>query len=133
MFGSTKVVKDNDKEKYVHSDNGRAFDRKGLWSLNNYSARNVIIFGTDNSSSSYTNNKKNDFLILGDGLTFRINGSLGSSEKRLVLILVKQRQSFVSVCIIMAIIINSYLFVNGKEIYNLKLVIKMLTFHLTFV
>ena len=37
------------------------FDNAGLWSFDNDSARNVIIFGVDNSSSSYTGNRKNNF------------------------------------------------------------------------
>ena len=47
----------------------------------NEAARNVIIFGVGNSSSSHTDilkmkkNLKNDFLILGEGSTFRVNGS----------------------------------------------------------
>ena len=45
-------------------------------------ARNVIIFGVDNSLSSHTDNLKNDFLILGEGPTFCINGSFGASEKK---------------------------------------------------
>ena len=50
LFGATNVVKDNDKEKYVYSGYGIVFDGKGSWGLNNDSARNVIIFGVDNSS-----------------------------------------------------------------------------------
>ena len=41
-------------------------------------ARNVIIFGADNSLSSHTDNLIND---LGEGDAFRINGSYGAPEK----------------------------------------------------
>ena len=41
------------------------------------------MFWVDNSSSSYTGNLKNDFLILGEGPTFRINGSFHASEKKI--------------------------------------------------
>ena len=47
------------------------------------------------SSSSHTDNRKNDFVVLGEGQTFGINGSFGSLEKRLVLILVKETQNFI--------------------------------------
>ena len=57
------------------------FDGKGSWSFNADFARNVIIFGVDNISSSHTDNLKNDFLILDEGDTFRINGSFGVPEK----------------------------------------------------
>ena len=51
----------------MYSGYGIAFDGKGSWSFNDEFARNVIMFGVDNSSSSHTENCKNDFLILGDG------------------------------------------------------------------
>ena len=37
--------------------------------------------GVGNSSSCHTHNLKNNFLILGEGSTFGINGSFGASEK----------------------------------------------------
>ena len=46
------------------------------------------MFDVDNSSSSHTDNQKNEFLVLGEGPTFGINRSFGSPEKSLVLILV---------------------------------------------
>ena len=71
----TNIVKDNIKKKYVYSGYGIAFDGKGSWSFNDDFAKNVIIFGVDNSWSSHTDNLKNVFLILGKGDTFGINGS----------------------------------------------------------
>ena len=71
-----------------------AFDGKSLWSFNNDSARNLIKFGVDNSSSSHTDNLENDVLILGKGDSFGINRSFGAPKKKLVLILLKQRQNF---------------------------------------
>ena len=62
---------------------------KSSWSFNDDTAGNVVIFGTDDSSSSHT-----DFSILGEEDTFGINGSLGAPGKKLILILVKQRQNF---------------------------------------
>ena len=94
MLGATNIVKNSDKEKYVYRDYRIAFDGKGEWSFGNDYARNVIIFGSDNSSLSHADNLKNNFLVLGEGDTFRINGSFGAPEKSLVLILVKQTQNF---------------------------------------
>ena len=59
---------------------GMRFDGAGSWSFDIDTARNVLIFGVDNSSSSYVESK-NNFLVLGEGPTFRINGSFGSPEK----------------------------------------------------
>ena len=82
LFGATNVVKNSDREKYVHSGYRIAFEGKSLWSFSDDFARNVIIFGIDNSSLSYTDNLKNDFLILGEGNTFGINSSFGVPEKK---------------------------------------------------
>ena len=56
-------MRNYDKEKYASSGYGIAFDRKGPWIFSNDFARNVIISGVDNNSSSDTNNLKNDLLF----------------------------------------------------------------------
>ena len=62
LLGVTNVVKNNDKEKYVYSGYGIAFDGKSEWNFGNDSTRNVvIIFWVDNSLSSHTDNLKNVF------------------------------------------------------------------------
>ena len=38
-----------------------------MWSFN------VITFGVDNTSSSHTDNRKNNFFVLSEGDTFSIN------------------------------------------------------------
>ena len=58
------------------------FDSAGSGSFGNYFARNVIIFGVDNSSLSHSDNRKNKFLILHKSPTFGINGSFGAPEKK---------------------------------------------------
>ena len=65
LFGATSIVKNNDKEKYVYSGYGIVVNEKSEWSSNNDTARNVVIFGGDNSSSSHGDNLKNNFLVLG--------------------------------------------------------------------
>ena len=70
------------------------FDGKRVWSFGNDYARIAIIFSVDNSSSSHADNYKNNVLMLSDGDTFGIDGSFGSPEKSLVLILIKQKQTF---------------------------------------
>ena len=51
--------------------------------------------GAVNSSSSHSDNGKNNFLTFGEGPTYGINGCLGLIEKRLILILLKQTQNSV--------------------------------------
>ena len=80
LFGATSIVKNSDK-KYVHSGYGITFDSAGSWSFDNDIARNVTIFGVDNSSSSHADNHNNSFSTLDEGPTFGINGNLCSPEK----------------------------------------------------
>ena len=94
FFGSTNIAKDNDKEQYVYSSYGIAFDGKCPWSFNDDFARNIIIFGVDNSSASHTDNLENYFLFLSERDTLGIKESFGAPERKLALILVKQRQNF---------------------------------------
>ena len=63
LFGATSIVNNSDKENYVYSGYGIAFDGKVEWSLDNGTARNGIICGVDNSSSSHSDNCRNNFLV----------------------------------------------------------------------
>ena len=78
LIGATSIGKNSDKEKYVSSGCGITFDTAFSWSFNNDTARNVMIFVVDSSSSSHAENCKNDFLVFGEGPTFEINGRFGS-------------------------------------------------------
>ena len=62
LFGATNIVKNCDKEKYVYRGYRIASDSADSWSFDNDFARNVISFGVDNSSSSHSDNSKNNFL-----------------------------------------------------------------------
>ena len=98
----------------IHSIYGIAFDGAGSWNFGNGLATNVVIFGANNSSSSCTDNLKNNFLLLGEGLTYGINGSFGEPEKKFNINFSKERPKF---CFSLHYSEdNSYWFVNGKEI-----------------
>ena len=73
---------------------GTVFDGKGSWSFDSDFARKVLIFGVDSNWSSHADNRKNNFLMLGEKPTDNINGSVVAARKSLVLILVKQRKNF---------------------------------------
>ena len=117
MFGATNIVKTSDIEKYVYSGYGITFNRAGLWSFDNNFPRNVIIFGVDNSSSFHSDKRKNNFLILGGGSTYGINGSFVSPKKNVSINFTKANTKPLSLHYSAD---NSYLFVNGKEIFKLK-------------
>ena len=56
--------------KNVYSGYGITFDSGGWLSFNNGTATNFTVFGVDNSSSSYSDNHRNNFLISGEVPTF---------------------------------------------------------------
>ena len=64
LFGTTGIVNNINRENYVYSGYGITFHGAGWWSFDNYTSRNVIIFGVDNSSSSHAGNLKKSFFIL---------------------------------------------------------------------
>ena len=68
------------------------FDGASSWSYGNDFARNVIIFNVSNSSSSRTDNRKDDFLVL-KHLLMILMVVLALQRNGLVLILMKQRQT----------------------------------------
>ena len=91
----------------------------------------LLIFGVDNISSCHPDNRKNNFLILGEGPTYGINRSFESPEKKFNINFTKANIKF---CLSLHYNVdNSYLVVNGKEIFKLKAANKMLTFELNFV
>ena len=66
----------------------------------------------------YNDNRKNDLLVLGEGDTFGINGSLWVPEKKIDIDFSKAKTKF---CLSLHYNSdNSYIFVNGKEIYRFK-------------
>ena len=66
----------------MYSGYGIAFDQKGTWNFGNDRTRNVIIFGNNNSSSSHTDNCKNDLLVLREGYSFVTNRSFCAQKKK---------------------------------------------------
>ena len=62
LFGSVKLTKNADIDKYGYSGYDIGFDKETSFSIGNETSKNVIIFGVDMSSSS-----KKDILILGKG------------------------------------------------------------------
>ena len=69
MFGTTNT-KNCDKEKWVYSDFGISL------------ARNVVSLSYDLSSSSCADNRKNNFLVLGECPTYGANGGFGLPDKK---------------------------------------------------
>ena len=70
MFGSVKLTKNADTDKYKYSGHGVGFDLHSAFSLPDSSIEKyAIFFGADRSSSIHIHNKGKDILILGEGPT----------------------------------------------------------------
>ena len=106
------------------------FDGKGEWSFGNDYSRNFIIFGVDNSSSSHTDNLKNNLIILGKGDTSGLNGSFGAPEEKLSTTFSKANTKF---CLSLHCNADNSFLLMEKKSLNLKPTIKLLTFQLDFV
>ena len=87
------MVKKSDTEKYVYGGYGITFGIADSWSFGNSFARNVKIFDVDDSSPSYSDNRKNKFLTL--CVILVLMEGLDHQEKSLVLISLKITQNFV--------------------------------------
>ena len=66
----------------MYSGYGTAFDGAGSWSFSIDFPRSVVIFDVNKRLSSLTDNRENNFLVLREGPTDDINGSVGTAEKK---------------------------------------------------
>ena len=80
LCGSVKLTKNADIDKYRYFGYGIGFDRQTSFSIGNETGKNIIIFRVDMSSSTKTDNRKKDILILGKGPTQGFEHTL-SAEK----------------------------------------------------
>ena len=113
----------------MYSSYGLTFNEKYSRSFSDGFGRNVMIFGVDNSSVSHTD-LKHDPLILSEGSTFGINGSFDAPVKKICINFSKPKTKF---CLSLHYNAgNSYLFVNGKEIYKFKFSNKISNFPCRF-
>ena len=118
LFGAVTLTKNTDIDKYGYSGYGIGFDRKSSLSFPGGGfGQNVLIFGVDMSSSTHIDNKKKDLLVLGKGPTQGLEHTLTSEKMYSINFTVTKKKFCLSLHYNVA---NSYLFVNGTEIYKLK-------------
>ena len=118
MFGAAGLTKHADIDQYKYSRYGIGFNRIGEFTFSNAFDRNCIIFGVDMSSSVHVDNKKKYILILGKGPTQGLDGTTLTAEKLYSINFTENDKRF---CLSMHYNgENSYLFVNGTEIYKFK-------------
>ena len=81
LFGSARLNKNANTDKYKYSDYDIEFDSRSEFSLPDDSmGKNVIIIRVDMSSSVHINNKKEDILILGAGPTQGLDDTTLTAE-----------------------------------------------------
>ena len=118
MFDAVGLTKNASIDKYGCSRYGIVFDRRGSFSFSGDGfGNNVIIFGVDMSSSVHVDNKKKDILILGKGPTQGLEHTLTAEKMYSINFTVTKKKFCLSLHYNGA---NSYLFVNGTEIYKFK-------------
>ena len=117
LFGSVKLTKNADIDKYGYSGYGIGFDRETSFSFGNDFGKNVIILGVDMSSSTKVDNRKKDILILGRGPTQGLESTLSAEKMYSINFTKKNTNFFLSLHYNGA---NSYLFFNGTEIIKFK-------------
>ena len=118
LFGAVSLTKNADIDQYKYSGYGIGFDRHGEFSFGNGLGKNCTIFGTDLSSSSHANDKKNNILALGKDFVQGINGTTIYAEKLYKINFTEKNKSF---CLSLHYNgANSYLFVNGTDFHKFK-------------
>ena len=118
LFGAVTLTKNTDIDKCGYSGYGIWFDRRSTFSFPGTGfGQNVLIFGVDMSSSSHIDNKKKDILVLGKGPTQGLEHTLTAEKMYSINFTVTKKKFCFSLHYNEA---NSYLFVNGTEIYKFK-------------
>ena len=123
------MTKNTDIDKYGYSGYGIGFDRRSNFSFPGREiGQNILIFGADMSSSAHIDNKKKDILLLGKGPTEGLEHTLTAGKMYSINFTVTKKKLCLSLHYIRA---NSYLFVNGTEIYKFKAseILRLWQFH----
>ena len=118
FFGTGKLTRNATKSRFVYIDRGIPFDGASLWIFDNGFSRNAVIFGVDNSSSSHTKNRKNNFWVLGEEPIYDVNDSVGTKDKQASINFTRTNPKFS-----LSLHYNgneSYLYVNKTKIYKFK-------------
>ena len=118
LFGAVSLTKNADIDKNGYSGYGIGLDRKSSFSFPAGGfGKNVIMFGVDMSSSAHVDNKKKDILILGKGPTQESEHTLTAENMYSINFTVARKKICLTWYYNGA---NSFLFVNGDQIYKFK-------------
>ena len=119
LFGAIKITKNGDIKKYNYSGYGIGFDSKGSFlHVDGTYGVNVIIFGTDLSSSTHANNRANNILVLGKYFIQGINDTTIYAENMYSANFTVYGKK---VCLSLhGNSDHSYLFVSGRQIVKFR-------------
>ena len=118
MFGTIRLTKNADIDKYQYSGYGIGFDKKSSFSFPGGGfGQSVINFGVDMSSSVHVDNKKKNILIFRKGPTQVLEHTMTADKLYSINFTVTKKKFSLSLHYSEA---NSYLFVNGTEIIIFK-------------
>ena len=120
LFGSLKLTKNADLDKYKYSSYGIGFDSSSEFLLPDGSyGKNVIIFEADMSSSLHVDNKGKNILILGEGPTQGVDDTTLTAEAIYLLILHNREKDLYYVYTIMEATVSYMLmlqkYINSKQ------------------
>ena len=115
----TKPGDTTDPDKYIYSGYGFGFDNTGEYTPpQGRMARNIIIFGVDSSNSAHATNKAQNILILGHGLTQKINNTTICAEKMYSSNFSAENKTF---CLSYTIMVMTVIYLlMAKKLLNLK-------------
>ena len=119
MFGTAKLNKNTDPDKHSYPGYGIGFDSCSLSSHSNFDfAKNVIIFGVDNSSSVRIDNKRKDILVLGESPMQGLDNTTITAEAKYSINFTISREK---ICLSPHFNgSSSFLFVNAAKYINSK-------------
>ena len=112
LFGTVKLTQNSDPDKYKYSSYGIGFDSHSRFSFTDGSmGKNVIMFGTDISSSVYVDNKRKCILILGETLTQGLDYTTLTAEAKYRITFIQSNRRYGG---------DSFLFVDATRRYQFK-------------
>ena len=119
LFGSVKVTKNDDPDKYKYSGYGIGFDSRSKFSSTDVSVgKNVIIFGVDMSSPVHIDNESKYILVLGKGPTQGLDNTTLTAEAEYSINFLRSQRKF---CLCLHYNRSkSFLYVNDTKIYQFK-------------
>ena len=119
LFGSVKLTKNADLDKYKYSGYSIGFHLSSGFSLPHGSmGRNAIIFGADLRSCVHIDNEGKDILILREGATHGLDDTTLTAEAKYPINFTQPGKRFVLSLHYNGS--NSFLFVHAAKVYQLK-------------